>query len=78
MAGGRKKAGGRAGSESRKVTLVLPRDLVTKATEATGLGLTPTVKQGLRLVAAGRAFVGLRALRGKVKFSLDLKALRED
>ncbi len=62
----------------RKVTMVLPAALIDRATAASGLGLTPTVRQGLQLVAASRAFEGLRRLRGKVKFSLDPRTLRED
>lgn len=63
---------------AKKITVHVPEDLLRKAQEATGLGITPTIRQGLRLVAAGRAYEKLRRLRGKVKFSLDLKALRED
>jgi hypothetical protein len=60
------------------VTLVLPRELIDQATAATGKGLTPTIREGLRLVAASRAYSDLRALRGKVRFSIDLKSLRAD
>ena len=62
----------------QKVTVVLPRDLVKKATAATGRGLTPTIRQGLETVAAAEAYEGLRRLRGKVKFSIDVAKLRED
>jgi hypothetical protein len=62
----------------RKVTLLLPGDLLDKATAATGKGITPTIREGLRLVSASEAFARLRALRGKVKLSLDLTTLRED
>jgi len=41
-------------------------------------GITETVRCGLTLVAAGRAYDGLRRLRGKLRLSLDLEALRED
>jgi hypothetical protein len=63
---------------AKKITVHVPADLLRKAQEATGLGITPTIRQGLQLVAAGKAYEKLRRLRGKVKFSLDLKALRED
>lgn len=56
----------------------LPDDLLREAQQATGEGLTETVRRGLRLVAAGKAYRELRRLRGKVRFSIDLDALRED
>lgn len=62
----------------KKITVQIPGELLRKAQKATGLGITPTIRQGLQLVAAGRAYERLRRLRGKVRFSLDLRALRED
>ncbi len=62
----------------RKVTVHVPEDLLRRALDSSGKGLTATVRQGLELVAAGRAYEQLRHLRGKVRFSIDLKALRED
>lgn len=62
----------------RKITLEVPEDLLERAMEATGEGVTRTVRRGLELVAAGRAYDELRQLRGKVKLGLDLEALRED
>ena len=44
----------------------------------TGESLTETVRQGLRLVAAGQAFRNLRSLRGKVRFSRSAASLRKD
>jgi hypothetical protein len=65
-------------STLRKVTVLLPTDLVKRATDATGLGLTPTIRKGLESVAAGEAFDGLRRLRGKLKLSLNVGELRQD
>jgi len=62
----------------RKVTVHLPDDLLDRAQKATGQGITETVRQGLRLVAAGDTFRGVAKLRGKVKFSVDLGRLRDD
>ncbi len=62
----------------KKITVQIPGELLRKAQKATGLGITPTIRQGLQLVAAGRAYERLRRLRGKVRFSLDLRVLRED
>jgi hypothetical protein len=63
---------------AKKITVQIPESLLKKAQKASGLGITPTIRQGLQLVAAGGAYGKLRRLKGKVKFSLDLKALRED
>ncbi len=62
----------------KKITVHVPEDLLRRALDSSGKGLTVTVWQGLELVAAGRAYRQLRQLRGKVRFSVDLKALRED
>lgn len=61
-----------------KVTVELPADLLERARRSTGEGITGTIRRGLELVAASRAQEQLRALRGKVKFSIDLDALRDD
>lgn len=62
----------------KKITVQISRGLLRKAQASTRSGITPTVRQGLELVAAGRAYEKLRHLKGKVKFSIDLKTLRED
>ncbi len=62
----------------RKVTVHLPEDLLDRAQKATGQGITETVRQGLRLVAAGDTFRRVANLRGTVKFSVDLARLRDD
>ena len=63
---------------AKKVTIQIPEELLRKAQESSGRGITPTIRQGLELVAAGGAYEKLRELRGKVHFSLKLKKLRED
>jgi hypothetical protein len=62
----------------RKVTVHLPDDLLKRAQKATGQGITETVRQGLRLVAAGDTFRRVANLRGTVKFSVDFARLRDD
>ena len=62
----------------RKITVHVPDDLLDRAQKATGEGITETIRQGLRLVAAGETFRRVSRLRGSVKFSLDLDRLRED
>lgn len=62
----------------QKITVHVPHLLLERAREASGSGITETVRQGLHLVAARDAYSKLRALRGKVRFDLDLKRLRAD
>ena len=63
----------------RKITVEVPQGLLEKAQEASGTGVTQTIRTGLQLVAASQAYARLRQLRGKVRFSRtpgDLKADR--
>lgn len=62
----------------RKLTVEVPADLLQRATMASGEGVTPTVRRGLELVAAGGAYGRLRRFRGKVKFGIKLSDLRQD
>jgi hypothetical protein len=62
----------------KKVTVLLPEDLVSRAQRAHGEGLAPTIRRGLELVAAGRAYREIRRHRGKVRLSIDIAGLRED
>lgn len=63
---------------ARKITVEVPADLLRKAQKSTGRGVTATIRRGLELVAAGRAYDELRRLRGRVRFSVEWKKLRED
>ncbi|HXJ79903.1 MAG TPA: hypothetical protein VMS64_14620 [Candidatus Methylomirabilis sp.] len=62
----------------QKVTVHLDRDLLRRAQRRTGQGVSATIRHGLELVAASEAYEKIRALRGKVKLSIDLAQLRED
>ena len=62
----------------RKITVHVPEDLLEKAQRETGEGVTETVRQGLSLVAASRAFDRLRRMRGTVRLKIDLDDLRAD
>ena len=62
----------------RKITLVLPDDLIRRAQEATQKNLTATVKEGLRILSASQAYDALLKLRGKLKLDIDLDELRKD
>jgi hypothetical protein len=64
---------------ARKITVEVPLELLERAQEASGAGVTQTVRTGLQLVAASRTYARLRKLRGEVRFSrtaADLKADR--
>jgi hypothetical protein len=63
---------------ARKVTVELPADLLRRAQKSSGDGVTATIRRGLELVAAGEVYRDLRKLKGKVSFSVNLDALRED
>ena len=63
---------------AHKITVQLPDELLRKAQATTGEGITQTIRRGLELVAAGRAYEDLRKLRGRVKLSLDLRRIRDD
>jgi hypothetical protein len=62
----------------RKITVHVPEDLLSRAQRETGEGVTETVRHGLSLVAASRAFDRLRRLRGTVRLHVDLDELRRD
>jgi hypothetical protein len=65
-------------AEARKITVEVPADLLEKAQRASGDGVTGTVRTGLQLVAASQAYARLRQLRGKVRFSKSVAALKAD
>ena len=62
----------------KKVTVEVPSQLLRRAQESTGQGVTGTIRRGLEIVAARKAYEGLRRLRVRVPFSIDLEALRDD
>jgi len=62
----------------KKVTIEVPEDLLEKAQQATGSGITQTVRTGLQLVAASQAYAQLRQARGTFQFSRTLAELKDD
>lgn len=62
----------------RKITVDVPRALLDKARQASGAGISSTVRTGLRLVAASGAYARLRQLRGKVQFTRTLAEMKAD
>ena len=63
---------------ARKITVEISGELLRKAQKSTGEGVTATIRRGLELVAASQAYEGLHRLRGRVKFSVDWRRLRQD
>ncbi len=56
----------------------VPDGLLARAQGSTSEGTTATIRRALELVAVGRAYDDLRALRGKLQLSIDLERLPED
>jgi hypothetical protein len=63
---------------ARKITVEIPGALLEKAQQASGAGITQTVRTGLQLLAASHAYKRLRQLRGKVRFARTLSDLKSD
>ena len=64
--------------QMRKVTVMLPKELVERATRASGVGLTPTIRKGLEAVIVAGAYRRIRERRGKVRLTINVDELRED
>ena len=64
--------------EMRKITVEVPEELLTSAQAQTGEGVTETVRAALRKFVSIGAQRELLKLRGKVKFGVDLMALRKE
>jgi hypothetical protein len=63
---------------ARKITVEIPGALLDKAQQASGTGITQTVRTGLQLLAASQAYKRLRQLRGKVRFARTPAELKAD
>lgn len=63
---------------TKKITIHVPDDLLERAQKSTGLGVTETVRQGLRLVAVREVYDRVRDLRGKARFTVSARRLRGD
>jgi hypothetical protein len=63
---------------TRKITVEVPHDLLEKAQQASGTGITETVRARLQLVAASGAYARVLQLRGKVRFTRTLAELKAD
>ena len=63
---------------ARNITVEIPDELLQKAQQASGAGITQTIRAGLQLLAASQAYDRLLQLRGKVRFSRTFEELKED
>lgn len=63
---------------TQKITAHLPIDLLHDAQAVTKKGITETLKIALTELARANAYEDLRKMRGKIKFSINLKELRKD
>jgi hypothetical protein len=64
--------------ETRKITVEIPQGLLEKAQQASGTGITQTVRTALQILAASQAYDRLLQMRGKVRFSRTWQELKED
>ena len=62
--------------QMRKITVDVAADDLAAAQEFTGAGVTETVREALKKLRSIRAQQRALELRGKVKFGVDLMALR--
>ncbi len=63
---------------ARKITIEVPAELLKRAQEASGSGVTQTVRAGLELIAASRTYSRLLQMQGKVRFSRTSAELKVD
>ncbi len=64
--------------QMRKITVQVPEELIASVQADTGKGVTEIMREALQLMRQRQALQRLRALRGKVRFSVDLMALRRE
>jgi len=62
----------------QKVTVNLPTNLLKEATQNTGLGITETLRKSLELLNASVFYEEALSKKGKIKFGISVKNLRED
>lgn len=63
--------------EMRKITVEVPERALAAAQEATGAGVSEVIREALLDYASKQAQKKALALRGKIKFGVDLMALRK-
>ncbi len=65
-------------NKSKKITILIPLELLQRAQKITGEGITKTIRIALEFLAKKEIFRELSSLKGSYKSKLDLKKLRED
>jgi hypothetical protein len=65
-------------TDMRRITALVPRELLATAQEYTGAGVAETLTIALERLAREQFYNRLRELRGKVKLEISLAELRED
>jgi hypothetical protein len=63
---------------ARKITVEISPALLEKAQQASGTGITQTVRTGLELLAASQAYDRMREFRGKIRFSRTVAEIKDD
>ena len=63
--------------EMRKITAILPVELIDSAMEVSRSGLTETIREALRDYNHHAASERILGMRGKLKFEMDWRALRD-
>ncbi len=61
---------------TRRITANIPADLLEKAMEVTGQGITETLIEGLEQVRRRRFYEKAMALRGKINLNIDIDESR--
>jgi hypothetical protein len=64
------------GEAVKRITVNIPAKLLSKAQDTTGLGITETLIMALEELDRANKRSALRALRGRIKFELDLEKTR--
>ena len=62
---------------SKPITANLPEDLLEKAMQVTGKGITETMIEGLQRLQRARAYEKAMALKGRIHLDIDLDESRE-
>jgi len=63
-------------NKTRRVTANLPEDLLEKAMEVTGGGITETLVEGLEQLRRRRFYEKFMALKGKIHLDVDIDESR--
>jgi hypothetical protein len=67
-----------ATKRKRKFTMVLEEDLMQRARRVSKRGITPTVRESLKLYAAQEVYSRLLEMKGKGGFTMTWQELRGD